>query len=250
MLTVICWLWKSTGWRHGYSYVHVNAMQRMLERHLKIPHRLVCVTDNPEGINCETVPLWEQPIVNVAAHSPNCYRRLWVFSGEAREIFGDVILSIDLDCVIMDDITPIIDTSLEFKINKGIICPYNGAMWLLKTGSRSFVWNCFDPEISPGLAAEQKNEDGRNYFGSDQAWISYCLKNEAVWTAEDGIYHFSDHITTKKNPVAENTRIMFFAGRLKPWMPYVYKLSPMLYNEYQQYLEPEQRTGQLSVDNL
>ncbi len=65
----------------------------MLERHVHIPHRLVCVTDDPAGIDprVEIVPLWDK-----CRALGGCYNRLWVFSHEARDLFGDRFVCIDL----------------------------------------------------------------------------------------------------------------------------------------------------------
>jgi len=84
MLTVITWLWGSTGWRQGYNATHVNTLEKMVAANLSIPHVFKCITDMPEGINCETVPLWPSPPTQTHPTKPNCYRRLRAFSEEMR----------------------------------------------------------------------------------------------------------------------------------------------------------------------
>ena len=230
LLTIVCWLWK--GWHPVYLAEHVNVLERMLQRYLTIPHRLVCVTDMPAGVSCETYPLWEKPQVKIKHGSPNCYRRLFLFSREACEIFGDRVLSIDLDCVILSDISSLI-TEDDFRICYGTSSPYNGSMWLHKTGTRSQVWDDFDPAISPGLPKKLLNEKGKPYYGSDQSWLAYKIPGEKVWNKSDGVYAYSRDIRHKPRP--DNIKIIFFPGGLKPWMMKYYDKE--IYREYQQYME-------------
>lgn len=231
MLTVITWLWRSTGWRDGYGAEHVNALQKMIARNLQIPHVFKCITNMPEGINCETIPLWEPPETNTHPTRPNCYARLRAFGEDMREFVGDKFLSLDLDCVVTGDITSLVDIKDDFKILRGSAAPYNGSMWLMKTGARKQVWDHFKPQSSPDIAARQVLPNGRRFHGSDQAWISYKIPGEKTWGPEDGIYQYVYDIK-EKPAIPENAKIIFYAGAEKPWS---YPHALKLYNVYQQY---------------
>ncbi len=232
MITIVTWLWKTTGWRKDYTAEHVNALEKMIKKNLNIPHVFKCITDMPEGINCETVALWENPKTNTHPTRPNCYRRLKAFSEQIRPILGDRFLSIDLDCVILGDITSIVDRPEDdFIILKGSSSPYNGSMWMMNTGARKQVYDSFHPINSPTVAAQQKTSTGRGYYGSDQAWISYKIPGEKTWTQKDGVYQYIYDI--KGKPMPENAKIVFYAGELKPWSD---KNFVDLQNTYNQYL--------------
>lgn len=214
MLTVVCWLWR--GWRPLYSFHNVNIAQRMIAANLKIPHRFVCVTDMPEGIECETIPLFDTPHVHTHPRQPNCYKRLNVFRPDAAEVFGsDLILSIDLDFVAFDDLTPLI-TDDDFRIVTGMQSPYNGSMYMVRAGSRPKVWTDFDPVHSPVTLSTLRRKDGRPYIGSDQAWISYKLPGARTWGPEDGVYQFF-RVKQTRGTMQVPPRIMFFPGLTKPW---------------------------------
>lgn len=235
-LTVVCWKWKSTAWRpDGYGAKHVNALERMLKAYLHIPYRLVCVTDDPKGVNCETYPLWDEPAVNVRDSEPNCYKRLKLFDPAMKDVFGEWVLSIDLDVLILDDISGLITFEDEFKIKEGKFCPYNGSMWLLKMGSRPEVWNDFDPENSPKVVRKNKMPNGRQWIGSDQAWISHRLPGEAVWTEEDGVAQFMRGLP--ENGVKPNTKIIFFPGKTNPWGGDMPMLNDRLFKEYKGWMK-------------
>jgi hypothetical protein len=256
-LTVILWLWN--GWRPIYNYKHVNATVRMLADYLPIPHRVVCVTDTPEQIECETHPLWALEIkvrglpvsATGGAAYPNSYRRLKMFSPWAAEQFPGQILSLDLDAVICDDISPLI-TNDDFKINKGRAAPYNGGMWLLRTGTRTEVWEKFHPNAF-AVTSRQR------FTGSDQAWISHVLKNEKTWDAPDGVYHYAllrntgrsrpppgngrfpmrvinRNAAPQPQPQPDDCRIMFCAGGIKMWHPEFGIRFPALAEHYRKYL--------------
>lgn len=210
MLTVVCWLWS--GWRPVYEAQHVNRLQDMLGRHLTIPHRLVCATDQPKGVRCETVPVPTIPgFERWPKHLPNCFRRLFLFSGAARDQFGSMCLSMDLDCIIVDNIDSLITTE-PFKILRGGVCPYNGSMWQIMPGWRPDVWSGLDIDTARA-AGRNRMPNGRRPFGSDQVVMAHKLPGAPVWTQDDGIYQYS----AIKNRVPDGAKIIFFAGKTKPW---------------------------------
>lgn len=248
MITVVCWKWRPNGtWSRHYNSDHVNALERMLKQHLHTPHKLVCVTDDPTGINCETVPLWEYGETKTLPEKPNCYRRLYAFSNEAKNIFGDKFISIDLDCLIMpgpdgEGITPLVNQPDDFVIVNGYreatkkgCCPYNGSMWLLKAGSRAAAWEEFNPEKSPIEAQSNVLPNGKKYYGSDQAWLAHKFPNEKTWGPDDGVMSFVRDAKGKEIP--ESCRIMFFAGHIKPWSNHLQIGHPPIWNEYRKYLQ-------------
>lgn len=228
-LTVICWRWQSpVGYRSTFGPEHVYALKEMLRRHLHAPYRLVCVTDQPEQLKgIETIRLWDEfrsvpsPF---GAHNPSCYVRLRVFAPGAGKLFGPRLLSIDLDTVIVNDITPLVERDEDFVIwgespaerklwgeaEKQYYC---GAMFMLKTGTRPQVYTRFDPEKTPELAKRAK------CFGSDQGVISYILgPNEATWGRKDGVFSFRKHLSPRgPEYFPEAMRVAMFHGKIDPW---------------------------------
>jgi len=193
----------------------------MVRRHYRKNHRFICITDDAEGISkdVEIVPLWNTFANIPSPHgpkNPSCYRRLKSFSPEFKEIVGERFVSLDLDCVILQDVSPLWDREEDFII-WGDTNPktwYNGSMFMMTCGCRKQVWETFDPKTSP-LKAMHAGK-----FGSDQGWISYVLgQGEKKWTTEDGVYSWRNHLSTMRGQVPENTRIVFFHGRHDPWDP-------------------------------
>jgi hypothetical protein len=220
-MTVVCWRWKpADGYRSTFGPETVNVLRRMVARHYPSPHRFVCVTDDPDGIDkdVEVLPLWNDFADLPSPHggkNPSCYRRLRMFHPEIGQVFGERFVSMDLDTVITGDLRPLWDRPEDFvawgDTNPQPGSHYNGSMILMRSGSRSKVWTQFDPVTSPKMALRAR------CFGSDQGWISYCLgAGEARWGKSDGVYSYRNDLQRAK-ALPENCRVVFFHGRHDPW---------------------------------
>lgn len=231
LLTVVTWKWRpqpDARPRHSFAAEHVNVLRSMVARHCRLPHKFVCITDDPVGIDprIRIIPLWADhgDLVNPShAGGPSCYRRLKIFSAEMRNLLGPRIVSLDLDTLIVGDVTPLWDRPEEFVIwgDTTRNTPYNGSMFLLTAGSRRRVWEEFDPKRSPARGREL------GYFGSDQAWIGACLgPGEAMWSRADGVLSFRNHIGLRRAPQPADARIVFFHGAHKPWSGEVRRVCP------------------------
>lgn len=220
MLTVVCFKWKpARRYRSVFEAEHVLALQRMVAKHYRHPHRFLCITDDTTGLRgqVETYPLWHDYADVPSPHggdNPSCYRRLRLFASDAGSIVGDRFVCVDLDTVIVRDVSPLWDRPEDFVIC-GETDPrsfYNGSMFLLRTGTRAKVWDTFNPRISPQRAMLAGK------FGSDQGWLSYCLgKGEAMWGKSDGVYSWRLHLAPKGGGLPGNARIVMFHGRVDPW---------------------------------
>jgi hypothetical protein len=113
MITVLLWKWRQRNYRSKFTADHVNIMTNMIGRNLDLPHKVLCITDDPDGVKCETYPLWDEPSIILPEGRPNCYRRLKVF-GEFGKELGDRLFSVDLDAVITGNITQLLDRTEDF----------------------------------------------------------------------------------------------------------------------------------------
>lgn len=230
MLTFVTWLWRAPiGYRSQFAATHVNTLARMIDRHYQPPHRILCVTDQPKGIDPHVVivPAWNDFADVTSPHgrpyrNPSCYRRLRAFHPAIGAVFGDRFVSVDLDTVIVADLAPLFDRPEDFVIwgetNKRSW--YNGSLWLLRAGARPQVWTQFNPRTSPHVAYRA----GR--FGSDQGWISYILgPGEATWSIMDGVYSYRVHLKPRGSTLPANARVVNFHGEHDPWSPCVQRIS-------------------------
>ncbi len=216
-LTVICFLWRTTDGRHNHLYEYdagyVNTLRSMLQRHLSLPHELVCVTDDPDGLHPDI--RWV-PTPAQVKDWPGMLRRLVIFRPDAAELFGKRILLMDLDVVILRDITPLVDRPEDFVTweprlyyaLKGQYSRYNTGFLLMDAGARPQVWDEFSLERA-------QRELGAIHEGvvDEQAWITHILgPDETVW-AWDG-----DVRSVRATPDPQSARIVFFNGPRAPGM--------------------------------
>jgi hypothetical protein len=228
VISFVTWLWKPhPQYRSQFAATHVNVLASMVKRHYTQPHRFLCVTDIPKGIDLmkvEVVPAFND-FAHVPSpygpHQPSCYRRLRAFHPEIGKVFGERFVSMDLDTVITGDLTPLFDRTEDVVLweEQDKRSYYNGSLMLLKAGTRPQVWKNFNPKRSP----REAKQAGR--FGSDQGFISYVLgKGEATWGKADGVYSYRLDIDTNGGELPLDARVVNFHGGTDPWSPRAMKL--------------------------
>lgn len=246
MIHFVLWKWRQRLNRDAYTANYVNAMVHMLSMRHTAPHRILCVTDDPRGVACETFPLWNDcsGLHNASGqHLPSCYRRLKIFDrATQRELNipeGDRIVSIDLDAIIVNDITHLFNRSDRFV---GWKVPgtrhewvFNGSMFMFTAGDLDFVWHEFVPQQQRSPVKSLL----AGFMGSDQGWLSYKLIKEPFaggWNAErDGVISFMRNVERNRLPKHPkispiNAKIVFFAGRRKPWHADVLSEQPWIHD--------------------
>lgn len=198
-----------------YGANHVNKLFHGIERHTTIPHEFICITDNPNGIECRTIPMWK-----TYRDLGGCYSRLFMFHPLMNKLIGERFVWIDLDTVIVGNIDKILKRKEDFIIHRyyGSLYPkqkYNGSMVMMDSGCRAQVWETFDYSSIEKL--DKLKEDGQ-FIGTDQAWINYVLGGEeSTFGVSDGIYEFSK-LPDKGFKLPEDARMIMFSGKRDPSM--------------------------------
>ena len=223
-LTFVTWKWRGPDPARQFPSHAVNALYAMIVRHYHAPFRLVCLTDDFSGLDgkIDAVPLpvtkadaLLAPNTTFAKTFPSCFRRLWLFSEEAKAL-GARICLLDIDVIILEDITDLVDGKTADFVGwcgKDGLSKIAGGMWLLTTGSHTDVWDAFDPQSSPALAYTA------GHRGSDQGWLSYMLyPPQERWTMADGIYKMTWLRKSGQRPPPE-VKMVFTTGLDAPWTP-------------------------------
>ena len=222
-LQIVLWKWRHPRKLHvlfDYSAEAVNRLRHELAEHLTIPHDVVCITDDPNGIDSgiRVLPLWDD-----AAALGGCWRRLRAFVPDMAELIGPRFAWIDLDSTILGSMDAILSRTEDivlYRSNSIEGTPYNGSMLLMTAGARPQVWCDFDAQRSPEITRAA----GLN--GTDQAWFGHVLgSGEAVWTAKDGVMHFVRDCVPDLPP---QSRIVFFPGVQKMHMPNARRHAPWI----------------------
>lgn len=235
-----------------YTAEHVNIFASMLKRNLTVPYRLLCITDDPDGIECETYPLWNDLSdlpndswkdldVNKDKEFPSCYRRLKIFSKDTTRTLdikeGARVVSMDLDMVITGSLDELFDRPEDFigwhggagDGRKLKLSGYNGSLFMFRAGTCEFLWDEFDREKSPSEAK------AAGYYGSDQGWLSYKMYGKnPKWTCEDGVCRFYPMLSKYEDgkELLPGTKIAVFCGKWKPWHEEVIRHSPWVTEYY------------------
>lgn len=210
MLTVVTFFWR--GGRTWYTPDHVNVLRRMVGRHLSMPHRFICATNTPAGIDGSiTVVPMRQDLVALG----NAYPKLEVFRPDAAEVYGDRILLLDLDLVIMGSLDALVDRSDSLVVWRDPMADrseralYNTSMLLLSAGTFPEVWETFDAATSPTTVKAE------GWLGSDQAWLARTMgEGLPVWTEADGVLSWRFDLAARG--LAPHARVVAFHGRQKP----------------------------------
>jgi len=240
MLSVVTFAFR--GWQPLYSHAnraqYVHALRSMFEQHLTIPHRFVCVTDEPNLYECETFPIWET--WPDCGWFPNSFFRLRLYSEWAR-VLGDTIISCDTDTIIRANIDDLVtDDPIRLLPSRDFARPeamhYQGAWQLITPGAYDWLWRDFDIVRS---LDELRAAKARRHFliGSDQAWLSHKLPHCPTYDFEaDGFYI---RRPGDDRPLPSSARVAMFVGGFKPWN------TPPYDSEWRTYLDglPSVATG-------
>jgi len=192
-------------------------LYNMVSRHLHEPHRFICITDDPKHIKCETYPLWDNP---VEINGRNNYTKLRLFKD--AHLFGERIMYLDLDTLILDDISHLARYADDFVICKGRGAKYNSSYYLLKSGTHQHVWDNFTKD-SPAYVKSL------NKAGTDQVWISDQVKDARTVGRGEGVYMYGRNQTD-----ITGASIVFFPISTKPWQ--MKTANPEIYNTYMSYV--------------
>jgi len=113
-VNVLCMRWGTI-----YSSDDVNRLAAQVRRHLPRPHRFVCFTDDPTGLDprIEALPLPELGLP--PGHGDTRWRKLGLFrrdlGGPDAPLTGTTLF-LDIDLVVVDDLSPFFDLPGDFFI--------------------------------------------------------------------------------------------------------------------------------------
>jgi len=182
-VNVVCVKWGSK-----FSPHYVNTLYNMVNRNITIPHRFVCLTEKPDGLNSNI------DIVDIEQDFEYCWTKLEIFK---PDIFSNeaVCLYLDLDVVITDNI----DDLITFKTDHTFIglydwyCTrrfphYNGSVMRFYGNINSDINSSLIKKLEDGTVRWGREYDaylgsndkpvlweGEKRYGSDQEWITNCV---------------------------------------------------------------------------
>ena len=241
MITVVLWKWYQENLRLNrvYTAVHINTMCAMIKRHLDCDHRIICITDDPTGVECETFELWNdhRMLTNATkAYLPSCYRRLKLYDQKTQRDLGikigDRIVGLDVDAVVSGPLFDLFTIKGDYigwelpggRTGRGV---FNGSLQMFNSdGTLQFIWDEFKGNESRIEAANA------GYHGSDQAWLSYRLMGRDGSVGIKSPRVVSYPLQSKLQGCKPDNVIHFFHGLYKPWDPEIKAETPWVRNHW------------------
>lgn len=220
MLVVLTYLWSDRASVHKFEYGadDVRRLKRMVKRHLSVPHEFAVVTDRPHLFDRDG-DIRPIPLDNTKVVPGTCFGRLMTFRPDGQNIFGERVLQIDLDTLIVGGMDPLVDRDEDLVLwrNPSRIpwdkptMPgrpyYNTSLLLHRCGTRPSVWLKFDPQ----------NPKCRD----DQWWLSERLGPDVpYWDGSHGVYRLGRPDTPGSGVMGslpENARVVTFPGSEGKW---------------------------------
>ena len=152
MLSVVCVKAKP-----HYNAEYVNHLYRSVERHLTVPHRFYCFTDDDGGLKCQTKRLPKMPQVRgwwakLALHRP--------------EVLSGKVLYLDLDTLVVRNIDFLASLTCDFAILEDFYRPSG-------YGSGVMLWNKPQPQLWRDWIEAGSPDD----VLGDQGWVEKKVPN-------------------------------------------------------------------------
>jgi hypothetical protein len=210
---VLCMKW---GTKYGPEYV--NRLYGMVRRHLRGDFRFVCLTDRSEGVRAEVTCL-PIPALALPPGSPERgWTKLTTFEADLHGLTGTALF-LDLDVVIVDDITPFFEQPGAFLIIHDWKRPWrvtgNSSVYRFRLGAH--------PDV---LATFRRDFDRiRTTFRNEQAYLSDALHKQGqlaywpdAWCAS-WKYHCMPRFPAnfwRAPAIPKGARILIFHGVINP----------------------------------
>jgi hypothetical protein len=210
---VLCMKW---GTKYGPEFV--NRLYAMVRRHLHGDFRFVCLTDRSQGIRdevqCHAIPPLDLP--------PGIPERGWTklttFAADLHGLQGTALF-LDLDVVIVDDITPFFELPGEFLIIHDWKRPWrvtgNSSVYRFRLGAHADLLAHFRAHVN----------EVRDQVRNEQAYLSEQLHQQgklAYWPRDwcaSWKYHCIPRFPSNywREPfIPTGARILIFHGVMNP----------------------------------
>ena len=235
-LQVVTWLWGvGTG---PFTSEDVNKLYRAMRRHYHKPFTFWCITDfdTKERVSFEN-GVYTYPMSEFRDHSEmragqrGCFHRLRLLDRSMGDVFGPRILQMDLDAVVVGDVTPLFTRAEPVVIHVQNDAPgratRNPSLLLMDAGALHPVWERF--HAAPHETWQAAKNHGWNC--SDMSVINdYLHQNRATVkpaTWETGVARYWKDIKPT-GLLPADARIVLFYGNDKATDPAVQARSPWI----------------------
>lgn len=200
MLTVVCIFMRGPV---AYTADYVVRLERMVRRHLDRPFSFVCLTDRsaelPESIESFRIPSMQE---NVPPNGVGYWAKINLFNPWLACLDGRV-LYIDLDSLIVNDLSPIVDAPATFAITadalveerqhidtdrygRKLVRKFNSSVMVWDAGTHSDIWQAWRPDVALRLSTDQDwiAERHPDAYALPYEWFPRISRVQPPWPDE------------------------------------------------------------------
>ena len=198
-ILVVC---VKVGTKYGSEYV--NRLAAGVAKHITLPHRFLCLTDNRIGLDCDAAP--------IATGLPGWWSKLILFRPHPS-LAGHRVVFMDLDTVLVGDCNFLLEYDGPFAILQDFYRAkgYGSAIMSIAPKFGAAIWYNFKPTIM------------QQYHG-DQDWIQVQVDKADRWQVmhPNKIVSYKVHCMHRELPA--DARLVCFHGEprphevMDPWM--------------------------------
>jgi uncharacterized Rossmann fold enzyme len=196
----------------GCGAEYVNILYEAVELNLSVPHKFVCFTDNPDGIECETRPI----------QGNGWFAKLFLF----KEFTEGRVIFLDLDTVITGNIDHLAEYTGDFALLRDFYKPdgYGSGVMLWRGGYGHQITDSFIADGQPEIE------------GGDQVYIESMVRADYVQDLfPEKIISYKAHATLGIPP---KTSIVCFHGLPRPhqvdgWVKLFWKKDPYATTDFE-----------------
>ena len=175
----------------AYEFHYVTKLISMVARHMPVPYQFVCLTDQPQ--RCDGASFIDVREIGLPGWWAKCILFEPTWRGRSQIIY------IDLDTVIVGDLSPLVGVPGEFAIcesftrlagNTGYPCRFNSSVMMIGAGQCAFVWERFDRQRAAldGKASPLRRSGGDRGVVSRRRIVA-ALRAEGVFPELSASHH-------------------------------------------------------------
>lgn len=205
-------------WGTLYGPEYVNRLHAMVSRNLSFPFKMVCFTDNEQGIipevECFPIPEMELP--------GGLPERMWKKLSTLKEdLYGlqGTALFLDLDIVIVDSIDPFFEMEGEFLIIKDYKKQWritgNSSVYRFEIGKHGYVFDDFLSNFEEIRKIHRNEQEYLTQAIYDHGKLTYWPKNWCPSYKYDCVSRIPFAFWVKPH-IPEGSKIIIFHGEINP----------------------------------
>ncbi|MFC0199930.1 hypothetical protein [Paracoccus rhizosphaerae] len=223
-------------WGTLYSSADVNRLAAQVRRNLARPHRFICFTDDADGLDTgvEALPLPELGLP--PGHGDTRWRKLALFRrdlGAPQAPLSGTALFLDLDLVVVDDLSPFFDLPGEFFIirdddlfrakplrrvnparDRFLHSVGNSSVFRYRVGAHGYVLDAYLADPAAATASYEISQQFQSAQLAAHGHLNYWPRGWCVSFKNDCVpRHLRSYLRDPSLP--EGAKIVLFAGAPK-----------------------------------